>query len=511
MHRSTTTKPKSADEASLLPFLGPLLLFVAAVLIWADVPGRLLARAKTTNSASLMILDDFAPGDEHGRTVSETARQAASVACDVIEIDVFKDRGIDQAKSTILAYMREHPDKRLVINMSFGCYGRIKKLDDLIVAISRTNVIAVAGAGNDNTSLFFYPAAYPSVIAVAACDQDGEKMRYSNYGVHIQACARPARALKYEDETTEFITGMMRLKAGTSYSAPRVSGILCLLWNLAPNASRQDILTRLASLTRASRDASLCGAPIVDTDDLHRKLVPRLYRIRACKKWVGPIGVLASLAWFLCACCQVGEEMKEKKKEEEIRKSRTAAQEGGASAMFSLAERYESGHGVASNTEKAVEWYQKAAEAGDERAKNALRRLARGSRQGDADDYGAFKKHMDLLAQINAPEELRRHVLAILRSSTTSSPASPDSPAADPTPEPEEPRHEDSRPVSPSAPAAGSPRKEARLRCRARTKSGAQCGLLAQPGSAFCHVHQHKQKRDCRVEARLHAGARRMR
>ena len=44
--------------------------------------------------------------------------------------------------------------------------------------------------------------------------------------------------------------------------------------------------------------------------------------------------------------------------------------------QFNLGWRYENGRGITKNDEEAVKWYRKAAEQGNENAKNALKKLA---------------------------------------------------------------------------------------------------------------------------------------
>jgi len=51
------------------------------------------------------------------------------------------------------------------------------------------------------------------------------------------------------------------------------------------------------------------------------------------------------------------------------------AEQGNADAQFMLAEYYKDGIGIKQDYKKAAEWYSKAAEQGDEMAKNALENL----------------------------------------------------------------------------------------------------------------------------------------
>ena len=54
-----------------------------------------------------------------------------------------------------------------------------------------------------------------------------------------------------------------------------------------------------------------------------------------------------------------------------------AAEEGDAIPQLRLGEAYEAGRGVERDLERAREWYARAAAAGNQRAREALERLAR--------------------------------------------------------------------------------------------------------------------------------------
>ena len=54
---------------------------------------------------------------------------------------------------------------------------------------------------------------------------------------------------------------------------------------------------------------------------------------------------------------------------------RKAAQAGSSSAMYDLGVMYENGEGVVKNRQQAVDWYRKAAVRGEPHAKQSLQRL----------------------------------------------------------------------------------------------------------------------------------------
>ncbi len=116
-----------------------------------------------------------------------------------------------------------------VINLSLGGYADSAMLRDAIREAATTAVI-VAGAGNDDTSNPFYPAAYPEVMAVAATDQNDQKAVFSDYGAWVDVTA-PGTSIR----TTQ--VGGYATADGTSFSAPFVAGLAGLIRSAHPTWS----------------------------------------------------------------------------------------------------------------------------------------------------------------------------------------------------------------------------------------------------------------------------------
>jgi serine protease len=73
--------------------------------------------------------------------------------------------------------------------MSFGNYSYSAAFDTACSNARAAGVVLVAAAGNDNVSTPSYPAAFTSVISVAAVDQTKTKASFSNYGSTIALAA----------------------------------------------------------------------------------------------------------------------------------------------------------------------------------------------------------------------------------------------------------------------------------------------------------------------------------
>jgi len=145
--------------------------------------------------------------------------------------------------------------KRIVINMSFGNSMPIKGEHFLIKQLYKNDVIMVAAAGNDGIKACKYPAAYDEVIAVGACE-DFSIALYSNDCKDIDIFANG----KYvETRTRDFFlersTEELTLH-GTSFSTPRVAGIVVRMLKEAPGLKKDeivDILQRTSTKLSGSR------------------------------------------------------------------------------------------------------------------------------------------------------------------------------------------------------------------------------------------------------------------
>ncbi len=91
--------------------------------------------------------------------------------------------------------------------------------------------ITIAAAGNDNTYLKYYPAAYSGAMAVAATDRFDEKASYSNYGIWIDISAPGGTASG--PVLSADLSGTYTGKSGTSMACPHVSGAAALLVSYA--------------------------------------------------------------------------------------------------------------------------------------------------------------------------------------------------------------------------------------------------------------------------------------
>jgi len=117
-----------------------------------------------------------------------------------------------------------------VISMSLGTSSNYQSLRDVCDAAwdAGAGIVVVAAAGNEgdgdiSTDEYSYPAAYDSVIAVAATDSSDGVPYWSNSGPYVELAAPGVSIYStYKD-------GAYATKSGTSMSCPHVSGTAALV------------------------------------------------------------------------------------------------------------------------------------------------------------------------------------------------------------------------------------------------------------------------------------------
>jgi len=133
-----------------------------------------------------------------------------------------------------------------VISLSLGAYFPSITLQNACQYAWNRGCILVAAAGNDFTYMPFYPAAYDTVIAVAATNIRDSSASYSNFGDWIELSA-PGGDGSYTNEwiLSTYKGGGYAWGKGTSMAAPHVSGLAALVWSYKPSLINQELRTHL--------------------------------------------------------------------------------------------------------------------------------------------------------------------------------------------------------------------------------------------------------------------------
>ena len=110
-----------------------------------------------------------------------------------------------------------------VINLSLGSYNPSALIRNSIDFARGSGCVVIAAAGNDDTDLPFFPAAYDNVIAVGATDGEDRRAWFSNHGVQIDVVAPGS------DIYSTLPGDAYGWRSGTSMAAPHVSGLAALM------------------------------------------------------------------------------------------------------------------------------------------------------------------------------------------------------------------------------------------------------------------------------------------
>ena len=107
-----------------------------------------------------------------------------------------------------------------------------EKIFDLLL---EKGVVFVAAAGNDGVNEKNYPAAYNSVISVAATNNLDELAYFSNFGDWVDLAA-PGELIFSSCDSKSYC-----FSSGTSMATPIVSGVIGLMMSVDNNLSPNDI------------------------------------------------------------------------------------------------------------------------------------------------------------------------------------------------------------------------------------------------------------------------------
>lgn len=126
-----------------------------------------------------------------------------------------------------------------VINLSLGSTFDSALLADALAFAEQRKVVVVAAAGNLNSDVPQYPAAYDNVIGVAAVTPDSTRMDGSNYGAWVDLAA-PGLSIY-----SSFPNDTYAWWSGTSMATPFVAGTAALILSQAYGLKSADVAARM--------------------------------------------------------------------------------------------------------------------------------------------------------------------------------------------------------------------------------------------------------------------------
>jgi|GEM_PF-526180 len=190
------------------------------------------------------------PAGEHGTHVagiiaaSINKKGVIGVAPNVkiMPINVFQGDGATSYDVAYgIVYAADHGAN--VINLSLGAYAATGYEAAAVQYAASKGVVLVAAAGNDDTYLPSYPAAFEPVIAVSATDSTDFITDFSNYGDYIDLAAPGVNIYSTVPRSSY---GSLH---GTSMAAPIVSGTAALVLSKNPLLTRGEVESILRKST----------------------------------------------------------------------------------------------------------------------------------------------------------------------------------------------------------------------------------------------------------------------
>ncbi|MCL4860957.1 MAG: S8 family peptidase [Caldilineaceae bacterium] len=200
---------------------------------------------------------DDGPEDDHGHGTHVAGIVAAAVNnnegvvgvcgfCKILPVKVLTDQkeGSAQGIAEGLRYAADHGAQVAVLSLGKNIGSRL--VIDAIEYARERNVFIVAAAGNENSAVPFYPAAYPGVFAVSATTRTDQRYSHSNYGSYIDVAAPGDDIFStYPDLNNQF--GGYLSMSGTSMAAPFVAGLAGLLLAQNPERTPDDLAHLITS------------------------------------------------------------------------------------------------------------------------------------------------------------------------------------------------------------------------------------------------------------------------
>ena len=178
--------------------------------------------ATLLHQSSSSFMDGSDPAYSHGTLCAGVIAVIAPESM-IMPLRVFDDQGSADLFTISKAIRYAVDNGAQVINMSFGTLENSQTLRNSVNYALGRNVVLVASAGNNNTSVPQYPAATSGVITVAATTLADEKASFSNYGSYVFVDAPGVNIF------STYPGGSYAAVSGTSFSAPMIAGTAALI------------------------------------------------------------------------------------------------------------------------------------------------------------------------------------------------------------------------------------------------------------------------------------------
>lgn len=200
---------------------------------------------------------------KHGTHVAGTIASYGDVSgvmqnASLVPVKVLGDDGSGSTYGIQQGILYAASIKADVINMSLGGGGYSQGMDEACQTATNAGVVVIAAAGNSGTSTISYPAAYSSVIAVGAVDQNKRRASFSQYGTGLSVMAPGT------DIYSTVPNNLYDSYSGTSMATPHVVGVAGLIRSVNKDLTAVQVRSILTSTAVNAGTANEYGFGIVD-------------------------------------------------------------------------------------------------------------------------------------------------------------------------------------------------------------------------------------------------------
>jgi subtilisin family serine protease len=211
-------------------------------------------------------MDDHGHGTHCAGIVAAVGNNGLDIAgvcwnAKIMPIKILDANGEGDAADAVPAIYYAVANGADIISGSWGGEEGSDALKQAIAYAHRQGVLVVTAAGNLNSSVAYYPAAYPEVLSVAATDTSDRRWYLSNYGnwVDLAAPGYNIVSLRRGVSLSASSTSLTTRMSGTSMAAPHVSGACALLLSANPSLTC-DELHDIVMSTGDSITAGIAGS-----------------------------------------------------------------------------------------------------------------------------------------------------------------------------------------------------------------------------------------------------------
>lgn len=231
-----------------------------------DFDGSMIVGAYNATDDSTNVEDD----DGHGSNVAGIIGNVANnkggrgIAAGVNIMPIKVNNGTTINTSNVLKainYIETNADiyNVRVVNLSLGSTSYLSLYDKALQRLKEKDIVVCAAAGNYNSNMDFYPAAYDNTLSVGSVNSSLSKSSFSNYGSKVTLsapggentnivednnpvrCSESLFASRYG--TSNGYIGM----SGTSQATPVVAGGVALILANNPDLTADDVKSILVS------------------------------------------------------------------------------------------------------------------------------------------------------------------------------------------------------------------------------------------------------------------------